>query len=339
MGVNKVAGQHVGTKRAAIDGTARAVDHWSRECPKWRQMMAEIESTLEKLERNRSGTRGRPGSHRGGGPRDGCARAATAASMPMADTLQAGARRGRNGDGAARGGDGTKGGAARARARIRAGANPRRSPRALRASEAPARSDPERKRSAMARERVVAERARRGHRPGGSSDEPRSAWPALVAPLLRAWCTSRTTVWKRRCRSRRKPRMAAMSRLSKSVPTARAMPWRRVRTMWPASSAANIRTGPGWSDSKRRGLGTLAASATGTSRARKDFPHIGSPPMMPTAWRRHSPSTVDRPLLSERTLRQRQRASIRETGYRRAAVSEVGSAARHSTPGRSGGAA
>ena len=46
--------------------------------------------------------------------------------------------------------------------------------------------------------------------------------------------------------------MTAMSRASKSAPAARAMPCRRVRTMCPASSGANIRTGPGWSVSKRR---------------------------------------------------------------------------------------
>ncbi len=37
--------------------------------------------------------------------------------------------------------------------------------------------------------------------------------------------------------------MTAMSRVSKSAPAARAMPARRVRTIWPASSAANSRTG------------------------------------------------------------------------------------------------
>ena len=47
MGLDKVAGQHVGTKRAAIEGSGRAVEHWSQECPEWRQVMSEIESRLE----------------------------------------------------------------------------------------------------------------------------------------------------------------------------------------------------------------------------------------------------------------------------------------------------
>ena len=47
MGGNKVTGQHIGPKRAAIDGSGRAVDQWREECPEWRQVMAEIESTLE----------------------------------------------------------------------------------------------------------------------------------------------------------------------------------------------------------------------------------------------------------------------------------------------------
>ena len=46
------------------------------------------------------------------------------------------------------------------------------------------------------------------------SDEPRRAWPGLVAPSFRAWWTSGTTVRKRRCRSRRSPRMEAMSAMA-----------------------------------------------------------------------------------------------------------------------------
>ena len=107
----------------------------------------------------------------------------------------------------------------------------------------------------------------------------------------------RSTVSRSRCRSglwsrrRTGTSMTAMSSASNSAPAAAAMPWRRCRTMWPASSAANISTGPGCTDAKRRRQGTPAATATARSSARKDFPHLGSPPMMPTAWRPQRPST------------------------------------------------
>ena len=39
--------------------------------------------------------------------------------------------------------------------------------------------------------------------------------------------------------------ITAMSRVPKQVPAALAIPCRRLRTRWPASSAANSRTGPG----------------------------------------------------------------------------------------------
>ena len=61
----------------------------------------------------------------------------------------------------------------------------------------------------------------------------------------------RSTVCCRRRRSSRWSRrsvgtsMTAMSRVSKRAPAALAIPCRRLRTRWPASSAANSRTGPG----------------------------------------------------------------------------------------------
>ena len=79
--------------------------------------------------------------------------------------------------------------------------------------------------------------------------------------------------------------MTAMSSVSKLAPAARAMSSRRGRTMWPASSAANSRTGPVCLAAKRRRQGTPAATATARSSARKDLPHLGSPPTMPTAMR------------------------------------------------------
>ena len=108
----------------------------------------------------------------------------------------------------------------------------------------------------------------------------------------------RSTVSSRRCRSGRWSRrsvgtsMTAMSSSSKRVSAAPAMPSRRVRTIWPASSAANSSTAPLPAGRKWRRHGTPAATETARSSARKDLPHFGSPPTMPTPCSLHSASTI-----------------------------------------------
>ena len=47
QGVDRVPGQHVGTKRAALETSGRAVEHWSHACPEWTRVMAMIENNLE----------------------------------------------------------------------------------------------------------------------------------------------------------------------------------------------------------------------------------------------------------------------------------------------------
>ena len=49
-------------------------------------------------------------------------------------------------------------------------------------------------------------------------------------------------------------------------------------------------------DEAPAGEGMPAATATARSRARKDLPHFGSPPMMPTACSDHNPSAEPAPL-------------------------------------------
>ena len=102
------------------------------------------------------------------------------------------------------------------------------------------------------------------------------------------------------CRRRRSSRwsrrsvgtsMTAMSRVSKRAPAALAIPCRRLRTRWPASSAAKSRTGPDRAGAKCRRHGTPAATATARSSARMDLPHLGSPPTIPTSCSPHSVST------------------------------------------------
>ena len=70
--------------------------------------------------------------------------------------------------------------------------------------------------------------------------------------------------------------MTAMSRCAKGVAAARAMPSRRERTMWPASSAANSTTGPVQQAGKCRRAGTPEATLTARSRVSAPWPISGS---------------------------------------------------------------
>ena len=49
-GIDKTPGQHRGTKRAAMEASGRAADHWSAECPEWTQVLDEIDVELERIE-------------------------------------------------------------------------------------------------------------------------------------------------------------------------------------------------------------------------------------------------------------------------------------------------
>jgi hypothetical protein len=70
---------------------------------------------------------------------------------------------------------------------------------------------------------------------------------------------------------------------TEGTPAVAAMPSRRPRTMCGASSAANSKTVPHCRVGKRRRHAVPAATDTARSSARKDFPHLGSPPIIPTA--------------------------------------------------------
>ena len=47
QGIDRVGGQHRGTKRAALEASGRAADHWSHECPEWTQLLDDIGRELE----------------------------------------------------------------------------------------------------------------------------------------------------------------------------------------------------------------------------------------------------------------------------------------------------
>ena len=46
QGIDRTGGQHLGTKRHALETSGRAATHWSAECPEWAQVMTEIEGEL-----------------------------------------------------------------------------------------------------------------------------------------------------------------------------------------------------------------------------------------------------------------------------------------------------
>ena len=50
QGIDRVGGQHRGTKRAALEASGRAADHWSQECPEWTQLLDDIGRELDTWE-------------------------------------------------------------------------------------------------------------------------------------------------------------------------------------------------------------------------------------------------------------------------------------------------